>query len=278
MTDPVRELFLDALGGDRAATPAQLVAACCATLDVDHVAVLLATPSAGLELAAASDPVATRWVDAQVTVGDGPAVEAFAVGGPVLVPDLDDSPPDRWPALAGALDPHRVGAVHSLPLQVGAIRLGVLDLLHDRAHPLAGEALRAALTVADMITTTLLVGSADGADAALAQADTEPWAGTEVGAEIHQATGMVLVQLDVTAAEAYLRLRAHAFGSGRPLLDVARDVVARRLRLEPARLAAARPAADHPAPDHRAPDHPAPRSPAPDGDEPSPTTEPPGAA
>jgi hypothetical protein len=49
-------------------------------------------------------------------------------------------------------------------------------------------------------------------------------------AVVHQATGMVSVQLGVSVEEALLRLRAHAYGSERPLGEVAEDVVARRLR------------------------------------------------
>jgi AmiR/NasT family two-component response regulator len=48
-------------------------------------------------------------------------------------------------------------------------------------------------------------------------------------AEVHQATGMILAQLGVPAQEAFVRLRAHAFATRRPLDDVARDVVARLL-------------------------------------------------
>jgi hypothetical protein len=48
-------------------------------------------------------------------------------------------------------------------------------------------------------------------------------------AEIHQATGMVLVQLGINATDALARLRGYAFVHRRLLLDVARDVVERRL-------------------------------------------------
>jgi hypothetical protein len=51
--------------------------------------------------------------------------------------------------------------------------------------------------------------------------------------EIDQATGMLTVQLGVTAAEAFARLRAYAYTEDRRLADVASDIVARRLRLEP---------------------------------------------
>ena len=51
--------------------------------------------------------------------------------------------------------------------------------------------------------------------------------------EVHQATGMIIVQLGVTAAVALIRLRAYAYAQDRRLRDVAADVVARRLRFDP---------------------------------------------
>ncbi|MFD0630267.1 ANTAR domain-containing protein [Catenulispora yoronensis] len=51
-------------------------------------------------------------------------------------------------------------------------------------------------------------------------------------AEVHQATGMISVQLGVSLAEALVRLRAHAWAADRLLADVAADVVARRLRFD----------------------------------------------
>jgi len=47
--------------------------------------------------------------------------------------------------------------------------------------------------------------------------------------EIHPATGMVVAQLQISATDALARLRAHAFVHQRLLIDVCRDVVARRL-------------------------------------------------
>jgi AmiR/NasT family two-component response regulator len=52
-------------------------------------------------------------------------------------------------------------------------------------------------------------------------------------AEIHQATGMVVAQLGVSAQDALARLRAYAFAEQRLLGDVAHDVVSRRLHFIP---------------------------------------------
>ncbi|WP_248812061.1 ANTAR domain-containing protein [Frankia sp. AgPm24] len=55
-------------------------------------------------------------------------------------------------------------------------------------------------------------------------------------AEVHQATGMAMVRLGVSAQEALVRLRAHAFAVGLTVDEVAGEVVARRLRLDGGRL------------------------------------------
>jgi AmiR/NasT family two-component response regulator len=53
--------------------------------------------------------------------------------------------------------------------------------------------------------------------------------GTYSRREVHQATGMILAQMRVTPADALLVLRGHAFASGRTVLEVAADVIDRRL-------------------------------------------------
>lgn len=46
-----------------------------------------------------------------------------------------------------------------------------------------------------------------------------------------QATGMLTIQLGLSAGQAFARLRAYAYCQDRRLADVAGDIVARRLRL-----------------------------------------------
>jgi hypothetical protein len=50
-------------------------------------------------------------------------------------------------------------------------------------------------------------------------------------AEIHQAAGMLTVQLGTPIAEAFIRLRAYAVAAHRPVLDVSRDIIGRRVTL-----------------------------------------------
>ncbi|RFA16949.1 hypothetical protein B7R22_01170 [Subtercola boreus] len=51
----------------------------------------------------------------------------------------------------------------------------------------------------------------------------------ETRREVQQATGMIFAQLDVSATDAFYRLRMHAFSTGRSIQSVAAGVIARTL-------------------------------------------------
>ena len=103
-------------------------------------------------------------------------------------------------------------AVFAFPLQIGAIRIGVLVLYRDRPGVLSEDELAYGLVLAD-VATQLILGLQAGAPAdtlhELLASEPPQWA------EIHQATGMLAVQLGVPLDEAFVRLRAHAFADGR---------------------------------------------------------------
>ncbi|MFB9411106.1 GAF and ANTAR domain-containing protein [Dactylosporangium matsuzakiense] len=173
-------------------------------------------------MAAASDPATALIEELQFTFGEGPCIDAFAASRPVLVPDLDDGAAARWPVYTPAVIDAGVRAVFAFPLQVGAARLGVLDVFRDRPGPLSRVELGQAFVSADAVVSALL----DGQEHSGVPLD-EALGGR---AELFQAQGMVMVQLGVPLAEALVRMRAHAYATGRPLHDIAADVVARRLR------------------------------------------------
>lgn len=52
-------------------------------------------------------------------------------------------------------------------------------------------------------------------------------------AEVHQAAGMISVQLGVAVLDALVRLRAYAFSHDQAITTVARAVMERRLRFRP---------------------------------------------
>jgi hypothetical protein len=137
----------------------------------------------------------------------------------VLQPDLALTAPPRWPAFAEGALQAGIRAVFAFPLRVGAIRLGVLDLYRDRAGPLSPDELTEALSYADAATLVLLHTQAGSpVPGVVAVLDDR--------AEVHQATGVVSVHAGVSLADALVLLRARAFTDGRPLAELARDVLA----------------------------------------------------
>ncbi len=178
---------------------------------------------------AASDPLTEHIEELQFVLGEGPCWDAFATRRPVLIPDLDNEVPARWPIYTPAVHDSGVRAVFSFPLQMGAVRLGVLDVFRQRTGSLSDDELSDALTFAE-VTMTALLDEHEGA------ATTDPGDGlaevVEHRAELFQAQGMVMVQLGVPIGEALARLRAYAYAHGRRLDEVARDVVARRLHFD----------------------------------------------
>jgi hypothetical protein len=172
---------------------------------------------------AASDERASFVVDLQFTSGEGPTIDAHRDRRPVLVPELATA--IRWPAFAPEAVAAGVAAVFALPLQIGAARFGVLTFCRDRPGPLEEGALADALAMADMaceITLCLQAqvppGSLHDVFETLARERTV----------VYQATGMIFVQLGVSPEEAIVILRARAYAAGRPVDEVAADVVARR--------------------------------------------------
>jgi hypothetical protein len=176
-----------------------------------------------------SNDVSALIEDLQYTLGEGPCVDAYHQDRVVFEPDLADPGTPRWPAFAPRAVGAGVRALFGFPMRVGAIRLGALNLYRDRPGPLSDDQHADALVMADVAAQWVLDVQADAPPGALAEE-------LELGADFHfvvqNAAGVVSVQLGVSLTEALIRLRAYAFSHDRLLGDVARDVVARRLRLD----------------------------------------------
>jgi GAF domain-containing protein len=163
----------------------------------------------------------------QHALGEGPCVDAYHEDRPVLEPDLADPDTPRWLAFAGPALDAGVRAVFGFPLRAGAVHLGALNLYRDRPGPLTDHQHADALVMADVAAQAVLVLQANAPPGKLAATLD---ASADFHYVVHQAAGMVAIQLDISVAHAVIRLRAYAFGNNRPLTEVAHDVVARTLR------------------------------------------------
>jgi hypothetical protein len=175
-----------------------------------------------------TDEVSHLIEELQYTLGEGPCVDAYRQDAVVTEPDLADPVMRRWPAFTPSAVEAGVRAVFGFPMRVGSVRLGALNLYRDVPGPLTGEQHADALVVAEVAGRWVLEAQA-GAPADTVAEELE--IGADFHFAVHNAAGIVSVQESISVTEALIRLRAHAFSADRPLADVARDVIARTLRL-----------------------------------------------
>jgi hypothetical protein len=165
-----------------------------------------------------TDHIAARLEDLQEVLGEGPGPTAYRTES-ITVADLRTDP-SPWPLFTDAARSIPGAAVlYAVPIRPwtdGVI--GVLTIHQDTTDLPAEEKAR---FLANAIGAALVENPPDDLNVV------DPWS---TRAEIHQATGMVLTQLRVSADDAIALLRAHAFSHNVTLAAVAHEVTSRRLR------------------------------------------------
>lgn len=170
---------------------------------------------------------ASAWLDElQFDLGEGPCWDALRLARPVLEPHLRGrTGAERWPAFGRAVQEREIASIFAFPLSIGGFRFGAVDLyssvslkLDDVQVQRAGAL---ASAVARQVLRRSLVDFEGEDDDALA-----PYSRRRV----HQATGVVLAQLEIDAEDARLLLQSHAFATEQSVMSVADDVLAGRVR------------------------------------------------
>lgn len=195
-------------------------------LPITGVAILVFDEGGRQSTIYSSDRTSARLEEIQFDLGEGPVIDAFLNSETRQMTDVRAASSSEWPMFIDALFDLPVAAVIAVPIVMGAACIGVALCYrsmrgefdreeHETAAALgraiAGPALRTAIRLARQ-------GSQGQ--------DSPP---IELRRDVHQATGMVLAQLEVSATEAFARMRAYAFSSGRSLREVSHDVLIRRL-------------------------------------------------
>ncbi|WP_130176699.1 ANTAR domain-containing protein [Cryobacterium sp. SO1] len=171
----------------------------------------------------ATDATAARLEEMQFDLGEGPSFDAFRTATLVSAPDLVAT--EQWPAFLRSAAELTVGAIFTFPLMLGAACTGTVTcyrstpgILGERSAEIGASLCRAVAGPA--FRRAILLAEHESPD------HEEP---IESRREIHQATGMVLGQLEVSATDAFSRIRAYAFSSGYTVQEIAHAVVSRRL-------------------------------------------------
>ena len=211
----------------------RLCVVCVDALGVDGAAISVLDGGTTRGTFGSSGALSRHLDELQFTFGEGPCIDAVTSGRPVLTDDLDEGAVERWPAFAPAVLDAGVGAIFALPVAIARTHVAALDLFRLAPGPLSDGDLEGGLLAAEMAQLPLLDLMAGRGDWGLAAEGGNGW--SELASlervEVYQATGMIMAQLGLGAAEALVRLRAHAFGSGQTASQVAWAVVDRRLTL-----------------------------------------------
>ena len=202
--------------------------------DIDAAAISLVFDGTNSGTLGSSGAPARMYDELQFLLGEGPVPRLGrpACAGRGYRPRR--SVDQRWPIYGPAMLDLHVHGVYAMPVVVAGEYLGALDLFRNRPGSLVGEEFSGAFVAAELAGLPLLdLLDADMA-AAVGDPDSNAWAELNAlsRAEVSQATGMLVAQLEIEPAEALVRLRAHAYSTGRSATEVARDIVDRRLRLE----------------------------------------------
>ena len=208
----------------RGVTPTNLDRVCriaALTLGVEGLAVTLSSRTGIRAVIGGSNDVARRIEALQLTLGEGPCTHATSTRAPVMAPDVLAPTEFRWPLFVRALDGLPVRAVYAVPMVVGAVAVGSLDVYSSEPGGLARLDTTEMTDLAAAVVVAVLALRGTGTPEGQVAFDVDP--------AVYQATGMVAAAMNSPTGDALDRLRALAFLDGRLLEDVARDVVEGRL-------------------------------------------------
>jgi hypothetical protein len=193
------------------------------TAHVDGAAVGLLTPGCtARELLYATDAVVAGIDDIQATLGQGPCLDAYRRRTPTVRAAIGNQHSESpWPLFDDAVHPLGVRAVFAYPLLGGfAPPMGVLEMYRRTEGPLNSDDHEATTQCVKALSTQL---ADDWPRHVVAPMPPSP------RTQVPIAAGMVALQLDLLIDEALDVLRAHSYSHGRPLTEVADDVVQRRM-------------------------------------------------
>lgn len=199
----------------------------------DAAGILLADERGKLRVMAASSE-RTRLLELfQLQNDEGPCLQAYRTGEPVLEVDLADAS-DRWPRFAPEAVDAGFRAVDALPLRVRAAPIGALNLFSASPGGMDEAVHRIARAMADVAAIAIIqnqtVRESEGRARQLQHA-------LDSRVAIEQAKGMVAERLGCDMDQAFAVIRTYARSHRRLLTEVATEIIGGTLPLDDAVMA-----------------------------------------
>lgn len=198
-----------------------LVTRCVRLLDAAACGLLLADVDGTLHLLAASSEQVRLLELFQLQNDEGPCLEAFRTGRPVVNDDLDAAV-DRWPRFAAAARQAGYASVQALPLRLRTEVIGALNLFHAEPGASAQADRAIAQALADVATIGLLQARSIRRESDLAE---QLQAALNSRIIVEQAKGVLAERLGVDLSAAFGLLRSSARERQMKLSAYARAIV-----------------------------------------------------
>jgi GAF domain-containing protein len=121
----------------------------------EAVGLMLAGPGGNLRFMAASNPVGRMLELLQLQNAEGPCLDCYRTGQPVVNADLNQAH-DRWPAFAPAAIDAGFQSVHAFPLRLRKETIGALNLFGREDVAFDDDDVRVVQALADIATIALI--------------------------------------------------------------------------------------------------------------------------
>jgi GAF domain-containing protein len=200
---------------------------CVELLDAAATGIMIADGRGDLKVMAASSEDAKLLELFQTQNQEGPCLDAFRWGVPVVHADLAAGSP--WPRFAALAMGAALPSVHAFPMRVRDYVLGTLNLFMGTPGPLSDADIAVAQALADAATLALLQNAA-AQDGQRLIAQLQGALNSRIA--IEQAKGAIAERANISTDKAFSRLRGYARDHNIKLTDVATAVVARTLPVE----------------------------------------------
>jgi GAF domain-containing protein len=219
---------------------------CVELLEVDAAGLLLADSHGALQLVAASTEQARVAELFQIQHDEGPCLDSYRTGHPVIVPDItEDQAAARWPRFAAAAAEMGFAAVHAIPMRLRDQVIGTLNLFGFAPRGLDPAVARAARALVDVATIGILQERAAREQGLVAG---QLQAALNSRVIIEQAKGILAERMRVTPDQAFIVLRAYSRSHNYPLTRLAADVISGTADMLAGNQAGTRPGGDRPTP------------------------------
>ena len=193
---------------------------CVELLPVAAAGVLLGDHRGQLHPLAASDEIARLLELFEVQNDEGPCLDCFRTGTPVINAGLDAAA-TPWPTFAARARDSGYAITHALPLRLRETVVGALNLFADSPEPLTAPDVDLGRSLAGAAAIGILhqraIADAGEATIMLQRALTSRIV-------IEQAKGVLAERMQVHIDDAFAILRAHARSHHLPLSELARAV------------------------------------------------------